>query len=354
MTRRELLARDIGADAVGLIAAHAVRDSAGTKFVLRKGDAVGTEHLAPLRSLGDRELHLVGADADEIHEGEAGARLARAVAGPGIGIRGPAESQYTLLAQTRGLLRVDVERLFAVNSQDGISVLTRFDYQPVEEGDELAGAKVTPLVMPRATIESVERICQDGPPLRVLPFRPMRVAALVLERVDQRSRDRFQAALERKLEWFGSELVAVGEARSGDRYVAALRGVLEAQPDLIMAAGASSLDPLEPLFSALDAVGARIVKHGVPVHPGSLFWIAYVGSVPLFGLSSCEMFSHRTILDLVLPRLFAGEPIGRDDLARLGHGGMLGREMAFRFPNYGTVSLGQANGKAGEAIDAST
>src|SRR5262249_10281278 len=211
----------------------------------------------------------------------------------------------------------------------------------VEAGDELAGAKVTPLVMPRATIETVERICQEGPPLRVLPFRPMRVAALVLERVDQRSRDRFQTALERKLAWYGSELVAVGEARSGERYVGALRGVLQTKPDLIMAAGASSLDPLEPLFGALDAVDARIVKHGVPVHPGSLFWIAYIGSVPLFGLSSCEMFSQRTILDLVLPRLFAGEPIGRDDLARLGHGGMLGREMAFRFPRYGAVSDGE-------------
>jgi molybdopterin biosynthesis enzyme len=104
---------------------------------------------------------------------------------------------------------------------------------------------------------------------------------------------------------------------------------------LIMAAGASSLDPLEPLFGALEAIGARIVKHGVPVHPGSLFWIAYVDAVPLFGLSSCEMFSHKTVLDLVLPRLFAGEPIGKADLAALGHGGMLGREMAFRFPQYG-------------------
>jgi molybdopterin biosynthesis enzyme len=115
----------------------------------------------------------------------------------------------------------------------------------------------------------------------------------------------------------------------------ALRDVLAHGPDLIMAAGASSLDPLEPLFGALRAVDARIVKHGVPVHPGSLFWIAYVGEAPLFGLSSCEMFSHKTVLDLILPRLFAGEPIGSDDLARLGHGGMLGREMAFRFPPYG-------------------
>ncbi|HZO25959.1 MAG TPA: hypothetical protein VFH48_08195 [Chloroflexota bacterium] len=335
MKRRLVPAGAVEPGDIGLIAAHAVRNGAGTKFILRKGDVLTEAHLSQLRALGDRELHLVGVEEDELHEAQAGARLARAISGPGIDLRGPAESQYTLLARQRGLLRVDAERLFAVNSLDGISVLTRFDHQPVDAGDELAGAKVTPLVMPSATIEEVERICREGPPLRVLPFKPMRVAALVLERVDQRSRDRFQAALEHKLAWFGSELVAVGEAPSGDRYVQVLRDVLESGPDLIMAAGASSLDPLEPLFGALDAVGAQIVKHGVPVHPGSLFWIAYVGPVPLFGLSSCEMFSHRTILDLVLPRLFAGEPIGRDDLARLGHGGMLGREMAFRFPPYG-------------------
>jgi hypothetical protein len=336
MMRRSVLAGAVQDTDIGLIVAHGVRNAAGTKFVLRKGDVITLEHVRSLRELGSRELHLVGVEDGELHEGEAGARLARAIAGPGITLRGPAESQYTLLAETRGLLRVDVERLFAVNAHDGVSVLTRFDNQPVDAGEELAGAKVTPLVMPRATIEGIERVCREGPPLRVLPFRPMRVAALVLERVDQRARDRFQAVLEHKLSWFGSELVAVGEAATGDRYVDALKDVMETGPDLIMAAGASSLDPLEPLFGALDAVGARIVKHGVPVHPGSLFWIAYVDAVPLFGLSSCEMFSHKTVLDLVLPRLFAGEPIGGSDLAALGHGGMLGREMAFRFPQYGT------------------
>ncbi|MCC6174908.1 MAG: hypothetical protein IT305_06360 [Chloroflexi bacterium] len=334
MQTRRVLAQDIDDQDVGRVIAHAVRNATGTKFVLRKGEIVAGEHLTALRELGSRELHLLGIDAGELHETVAGARLAQAIAGPGVSVRGPAESQYTLRADHRGLLRIDVERLHAVNAYDGISVLTRFDYQPVEAGDELAGAKVTPFVIPRTTIEEIERLCRDTPPLRVLPFRPMRVAALILERVDARSRDRFQSVLERKLAWFGSELVAVGEARSGDLYTSVLHEVLEAAPDLIMAAGASSLDPLEPLFGALSSVGARIVKHGVPVHPGSLFWLAYVEAVPLFGLSSCEMYSHKTILDLVLPRLFAGEPIGRDDLARLGHGGMLGREMAFRFPNY--------------------
>ena len=46
------------------------------------------------------------------------------------------------------------------------------------------------------------------------------------------------------------------------------------------------------------------------------------------------MFSHKTILDLVLPRLMAGERVGRDELVEMGHGGLLNRQMAFRFPPY--------------------
>jgi len=329
-----VLAGSVRDEHVGLVAAHPVRSAAGTGFVLRKGEILTAEHVARLQELDGREIHLLGVESGELHEVEAGSRLAHAVAGPNVELRGPAESQYTLVASHRGLLRIDVDALFQVNAQPGVSVLTRFDNQPVDAGDELAGAKVTPLVMRREVIESVERICKDRPPVRVLRFKPMRVAAIVLERVELRARDRFQAVLERKLRWFGSELALIRESRPGEPYDRILQDVLARGPDLIMAAGASSLDPMEPLFGALQSVQARIVRHGVPVHPGSLFWIAYVGHVPLFGLSSCEMFSHKTVLDLILPRLFAGEPIESDDLARLGHGGMLGREMAFRFPPY--------------------
>ncbi|MCC6179906.1 MAG: hypothetical protein IT305_31720 [Chloroflexi bacterium] len=345
METLSVAASDIGERHIGLVVAHAVRNAAGTKFVLRKGDFIEREYVDELRLLGERQLHLVGVGPAELHENEAGARLARAVAGPGIDLRGPSESQYTLLAQYRGLLRVDVDVLFDVNDYDGISVLTRFNNQPVNAGDELAGAKVTPFAMPRATIDAVEAICRERPPLRVLPFQPLRVAAIVLERVDLRARDRFQAALEKKLAWFGSELVAVHESQRGEPYVAAIEDVLGAKPDMIMAAGASSLDPLEPLFGALREIDARIIKHGVPVHPGSLFWVAYVGSTPLFGLSSCEMFSQKTILDLVLPRFCVGEVVTREDLVRLGYGGKLGREMAYRFPPY------SESGRRGAADD---
>jgi hypothetical protein len=320
---------------VGYVVAHDVRNAAGTKFVLRKGNAVTVESLDALRALGRRELHLVYPEPHEIHEDEAGARLARALAGPGVSFRGPFASEFTFTADTRGLLRVDVGALDTVNDLDGITVFTRFDYQPVESGEDIAGAKVTPLIIPRSTIERAEQICRARPPLRVLPFLPKRVAGLVMQRVDARARDRFQAALEVKLEWYGSELVALHEVDGKESFAQVLRGVLDERPDLVMVAGASSLDPLEPLFGALGDLGARVARHGVPVDPGSLLWLAYVGDVPFLGLASSEMFSHKTVVELILPRILAGEPVSRDDLIRLGHGGFLRREMAFRFPSYG-------------------
>ncbi|MFN0072535.1 MAG: hypothetical protein ACKVVP_13705 [Chloroflexota bacterium] len=320
----------------GWIIAHTVNETGGKRILARKGDPITPELMVTLQRVGGRELHLLEPEPDELHENEAGIRLVKAAAGRGIRVTGPSESQYELIADQRGLLRVHEEILCQLNSIDGISILTRFDLQPVNEGEPLAGVKVTPILIPRERIELAEQISHDQPPLEVLAFLPLRVGVLVAERVDPNNLERFRQALERKLGWYGGSLVSLIHTENEDRAFREHLSALAAQDlDICMVAGASSLDPLEPLFGALSQLGSRMVKHGVPVHPGSLFWVAEIHDVPLLGLSSCEMFSHKTVLDLILPRLFAGVPVTRAALVQLGHGGMLGHEMAFRFPPYG-------------------
>jgi hypothetical protein len=46
------------------------------------------------------------------------------------------------------------------------------------------------------------------------------------------------------------------------------------------------------------------------------------------------MFSQATTFDLVLPRILAGETIDNAAIAALGHGGVLSRDSAYRFPPY--------------------
>ena len=103
---------------------------------------------------------------------------------------------------------------------------------------------------------------------------------------------------------------------------------------MLIVAGASALDPLDPVFGGLTLLGARMERHGAPAHPGSLLWLARWHDLPVLGMPTCGMFSQATTFDLVLPRLLAGEDVDNQAIAALGHGGLLSREMAYRFPPY--------------------
>jgi hypothetical protein len=324
-----------GPDLLGTVVAHNVRTVDGKKFLLKKGAVLDPERLERLAHAAS-EVHLLRPEPGELHEDLAGLRLARAVCGPGVRIKGLIGAQYQLVAERRGLLRVDPCLVRAINAIEGLTLFTTFDHQPVEAGELVAAAKCTPFLIAEEKVAQAEQIAQQSPALRVEPYQPMRVGVLLLERVSPEARERFEDVLRLKLGYFGAQLGALVEARQSEaEIVPALRRLLDDGHDVVMLAGASSLDPLEPLFPALGAVGAKIIKHGAPAHPGSLFWIAYAGRVPLFGLSSCEMFSHKTVLDLILPRVFAGEPVQREQIVELGYGGLLEAGMDWRFPNYG-------------------
>jgi len=104
--------------------------------------------------------------------------------------------------------------------------------------------------------------------------------------------------------------------------------------ELILTAGTASTDPLDPTFVAIAALGGRVVRRGVPAHPGSMLWLARIGRTAILGLPTCGAYSKATAADLLLPRLLSGEPASERTVAKLGHGGILTRSQRFRFPRY--------------------
>jgi molybdopterin biosynthesis enzyme len=104
--------------------------------------------------------------------------------------------------------------------------------------------------------------------------------------------------------------------------------------DLVLTAGSASTDPEDAFFTAIDALGGRIVRRGVPSHPGSMLWLGRVGGTSILGLPTCGAYSRATAVDLLLPRLLSGEPASEATVAKLGHGGILTRSQRFRFPRY--------------------
>jgi hypothetical protein len=282
------------------------------------------------------ELHVVRMEPGDVHEDEAARRLAKLVAGPGVIVHGPIESQVRISAEINGIFKVDIERLQALNSVGDVSIFTLFDGQLVSKGKTIAGVKVTPFVVPEARLREAERVSGVGTGvIRVLAFQPMRVAVLVRERLDPAQREKFQASIEMKVAWFGSAISEIRYVADDVGGVEAAVSALLGEADLLLTAGANATDPLDPTLVALDHLGARMEKQGAPAHPGSAVWLAYLEEKPIFGVAACGMFSRATVLDLILPRLFTGARVSAADFNGLGHGGLLSKDMGFRFPAYG-------------------
>jgi hypothetical protein len=330
--RRETATADVLVDR---ILCHDVRDP-GRRVVVPKGARVDAAAAATLLSVPWEEIHLLALDAGDVHEEEAGERLANAVVGDGVEVKGYTGGQWTLAATRRGLLRIAVEPLTDVNAHEGISVFTLFSGQPVEPGETVAKAKVTPLAIPEPTIAAIEIQARAARGLvTVAGFHAHTVGVVARESLDAKQRARFEGALAQKVDWFGSRLLALRYAGASPRAVAdELRALRREGAGILVVAGASALDPLDPVFGGLTLLGASMERHGAPAHPGSLLWLARWDGLPVLGMPTCGMFSQATTFDLVLPRILAGEAMGNREIAGLGHGGLLSREMAYRFPPY--------------------
>jgi hypothetical protein len=320
---------------VDRVLCHDVRDAEG-KVRVAKGARIDAPAAATLLATPWDEIHILALDAGDLHEEDAGRRLAAAVVGDGVEVKGYTGGQWALAAARRGLLAVRRGALTDVNALDGMSVFTLFDGQPVEPGEVVARAKVTPLVIADETLDRVEDTARRARGLvAVDAFRPETIGAVARERLDAKQRARFETALQQKVDWFGSTLLPIrwtgGSARAVADEISALR---RDGATLLIVAGASALDPLDPVFGALELLGARMERHGAPAHPGSLLWLAFWDGRPVLGMPTCGMFSQATTFDLVLPRMLSGARIDNRELAELGHGGLLSRDMAYRFPPY--------------------
>jgi molybdopterin biosynthesis enzyme len=274
----------------------------------------------------------------DVHEDDAALRLAAAVGGNGLTRRGPAQSRVDLVAATAGVVHVRVDVLERLNRLDPLEVFTAFDGSVVDAGDLVASVKIAPHVVGEATLARAERMASRGTKVvAIAPFVARRVAVVVKESIHAPARERFEASVRAKVESLGSRVVSFAyvadDAVAVEAALAATtRGATAA--DLVLTAGGGSTDPSDAFFVALRRLGGRVVRRGVPAHPGSMLWLARLRATAVLGLPTCGAYSKATAADLLLPRLLAGEPATAATVARLGHGGILTRDQRFRFPRY--------------------
>lgn len=317
-------------DAVGTVLAHDITEIRPKEFkgpAFKKGHKVCEEDICHLQRLGKNHLYQMDMSEDEIHENEAASILVNALAGEGACWSDePHEGKINILADRDGLLSLDTTALAAFNMVDEVMCATLHNHSLVKKGEIVAATRSIPLVMKRAPIERAAAIAQQNGAVVSVKELSHAKAGLVItgnEVYTGLIQDRFAPILTKKLEALGSEVKALEFAPDDEGKISEIiRSFLDNGCDLILLSGGMSVDPDDVTRKGIRMAGATESHYGAAVLPGSMFLIAYIDDVPLLGVPACGLYYRITVLDLILPRVLAGERIGKKDLAFLGHGSL--------------------------------
>jgi molybdenum cofactor cytidylyltransferase len=319
------------AEAEGKLLGHNVTGSDG-RLALRKGRPLSAGDVELLRGLGRASVYVAEPAAGDVGEDEGARRVAEAAMGAGLKLVGPSSGRANLVATGLGVLRVDAARLARVNEIDGFAAATLAGDRPVRAGQVVATVKVLPFALPEETVRRAADAAGDGGPLlSVTPLAPRAVVLLLCGSSTARERVArdFEPALRERLAALGSpirslEFVPLEDEKGETALAEALRRHLDAGAELLLLAGETAIvDRHDIAPRAIERAGGEVVAFGAPVDPGQLLLLARFGTVPLVAAPGCARSAKENVLDLVLPRLLAGDRLERADLVGLGHGGLL-------------------------------
>ena len=325
-------------DAVGMALCHditAMRDGfKGAAF--QRGHVITPEDIPALLDLGKRTVFVWEENAGEIHEEDAALRMAAMAPVEGAHYTAPSEGKVLLMADKRGMFRVDTALLQQINAIGDITISTLPDHYPVEPGARLASMRIVPLVTKEEQILRAEQLCAEKKLLDLRPYQEKKLGVIITgsEIYSGRIRDKFEPVVRAKMKQYPAQILGVTICDDDLNMITSeAKKFLDQGADFLIFTGGMSVDPDDLTPTAIRTLGADIVTHGVPSQPGNMTLVAYLGETAILGVPGAAISLPTTIFDVLLPQIFAGDRITKADLIRLGDGGLCQLCKSCHFPN---------------------
>jgi hypothetical protein len=324
-------------EAIGMVLRHDITEIRKGEFkgrAFKKGHIIKEEDIPLFKRLGKENLFVLNISIDEMHEDEAAYALANALMGEGVKIDGePNEGKINIVAARDGLLKINKHKLTQFNMLGTVMCATLHNNTVVKKGQIVAGTRAIPLVIKRKIVEEAVRIAKGSNGQELDGSGVIEVKKLLKPKVGivitgnevyyGRIEDAFAPILKKKIERFDGEIIDIYYAPDREDFIEErLRKLIFSGADLLITTGGMSVDPDDVTRFAIKRLGATEITYGAAMLPGAMFLIAYLERIPIIGIPACGMYHKITIFDLILPRVLAGEKIGRQEIAELGHGGL--------------------------------
>ena len=325
-------------DAVGMELCHDITEmNDGFKGVaFKRGHIVTESDMEHMLRIGKQHIFVWEENAGEIHEDDCARRMAAMARVECAHYTEPAEGKVLLFADQRGMFRVNRRLLNKINSIGDITICTLPDHYPVEAGARLASMRIVPLVTEEAQIIEAERLCAEEKLLDLRPYQHKKIGIIITgsEIYHGRIQDKFAPVLQAKLEQYPHEIVGIRVCDDELSGIAdAAKQHLQNGADFLIFTGGMSVDPDDLTPSAIRQLGADIVTHGVPSQPGNMTLVAYLGDIPILGVPGAAIKLPTTVFDVLLPQVFAGDKITKEELVGLADGGLCQMCKVCHWPN---------------------
>ena len=137
-------------DAVGQVLCHDITQiipGVVKDAVFRKGHIVTKEDIPVLLSVGKEHLYVWEKKEGILHEDEAAVILRDLCINDNMTASEPKEGKIEIRAAADGLLKINSEKLRAVNGLGEMMIATIHGNFPVKAGDRLAATRIIPLVI---------------------------------------------------------------------------------------------------------------------------------------------------------------------------------------------------------------
>jgi hypothetical protein len=314
--------------ALGMTLAHDITEIVPGKkkdVAFRRGRIIEAADLERLLDLGKRFIYAFEGQEKGVHEEEAARRIALAIMTEHMSSIDPKEGKVNITSSVHGLFYVNDKVLYSINRIKDILLSTIPNRHPVRPGDVVAATRITPLYISEDALERVESIVERwGWVIKVRPFKAFKAGLVVTgsEVFSGRVVDG-SGAVEEKLKGYGLELVG---KRIAPDDVGAIRDaigeLIDAGAEIVITTAGLSVDPDDVTKEAIEATGAKILFYGTPVFPGAMFLAARLNGRYILGAPACVYYNRYTALDVVLPRILAGERVRKDEMVRLSYGGL--------------------------------
>ncbi|WP_291325202.1 FmdE family protein [Desulfovibrio sp. UCD-KL4C] len=301
-------------------------DSKGPEFFKDHNFSAGD--MCRLQLIGKNHIYVDEGDipADEwVHENEVAETFGRIMAGDGVVQEGmPREGKVNLVAEQDGVLVTNLEMMTQFNFVPDVMVAARKNGSLVKAGTRLAGTRAIPLYLSRDNFSRALSVLNGAPLFNIAPLRKAKVGLLITgdEVFNGLVEDKFEAIITAKIKALGSKVICTMIKPDSREHIRdAATSLIEKGCDMIITTAGMSVDPDDVTRYGLRDAGVTDIHYGVPVLPGTMLMLARSSDVQVIGVPACALFFKTTSLDLVLPRMLAGQTLTRKDLTAFADGG---------------------------------